>query len=76
MPKGPARPETSGRYGGGRDFGGQDRDWRNRREIERTIGQSAVWNGWSEGAGGEVIAGGTVGYRQKGGGRTVGVIYG
>jgi uncharacterized phage-associated protein len=71
--KGAGRPETAGRYGRSRDYGREDCDRRNGREIESAVWKGQVWKGRSEGACGKAIPGGTVGNRQEGGGRALGV---
>jgi uncharacterized phage-associated protein len=72
--KGTARPEAPSRYGCGGDYGREDCDRRNRREIEGTIGQSAVWKGRSESACGETLTGGTFGHRKESGGWALGIM--
>jgi hypothetical protein len=72
--KGAARPEASGRHHCGCDHGCEDSDRRNRRETKGAFGQGPVWKGWRRGEGEKAKFGGTIGYRQEGGGRALGMI--
>ena len=71
-----ARPEATGRHHCGGYYGCEDRDRRNRREIEGAFGEGAFWTRWRRSSREETVTGGTVGHRQKGGGRALGIMSG